>query len=159
MSRASRTAGKAGEALTQAALIRHGFRCIERVHTPWRVIRSAVGGVSRITGATPEQKVSGDFRAVGPMGRSVLVEAKFDAKDRILFSDLADHQIRALNEHHEAGGLSILSVVLHGRAHLLEWPVPGFGPGTSIRILGGRLELSGNKKGGPGTRDRPTPDR
>lgn len=140
--KAARSAGKVGEALTKAELIRNGYRFVERVHTPWKVVRRVENGRSRIVGAVPEEKVSGDFRAVAPGGRSVLVEAKFDGKDRVLWSDLEDHQIESLNDHRQAGGLSILSVVIGGRAWLLEWPVPDFGPGRSIRLSSDGLRVS-----------------
>lgn len=152
----SRTAGVVGEALTRAAMVRLGFTMIERVHTPWKVLRKpdpkAPGG-SRIVGAVPEEKVSGDFRAIWPVtwdnslvGVSVLVESKAREGDRVLWSDVEEHQRDALQRHHEAGGLSYLSVVLGGRATLMRWPIPGFGPGSSIRILGGEIAV-----GNPGS--------
>lgn len=153
----SRTSGVVGETLTRAAMVRMGFTMIERVHTPWKIIRktdpSAKGG-SRIIGAAPEEKVSGDFRAIWPVtwenslvGVSVLVESKL-RDDRIQWSDVEEHQRDALQRHHDAGGLSYLSVVLGGRgATLMRWPIPGFGPGSSIRILGGEI-AAGNPGSG-----------
>lgn len=150
----ARSAGKAGEALTKAALYAAGYRFIERVHTPWKVLRrpdpDAKGG-SRIVGAVPEDKVSGDFRAVDPRtGRSVLCEAKFDGEDRVIWSDLEEHQIAALNEHSRCGGESLFSAVIGGRAWLLRWPIQDFGPGCSIRLVDGELRIFGKGKGPPG---------
>lgn len=150
----SRTAGVVGETLTKAELVRLGFTMIERVHTPWKVLRKPdPKRGSRIVGAVPEEKVSGDFRAVWPftlenslVGVSVLVESKAREGDRVLWSDVEEHQRDALQRHHEAGGLSYLSVVLGGRATLMRWPIPGFGPGSSIRILGGEIAV-----GNPGS--------
>jgi hypothetical protein len=147
----SRTAGVVGEALTKAELVRHGYQCIEQVHTPFKIIR---GNHGEIKSAVPVEKVSGDFRAVWPvalegcakLGVSVLVESKARKGDRILWTDLEPHQRQALQEHVDAGGISLLSVVLEDRAVLMNWPVPGFGPGSSIRILGGVLRV-----GNPGT--------
>lgn len=141
----SRDIGVIGETLTRSALQIAGLAEIERVHTPFKIIRNSRG---QIINAVPEQKVSGDFRAVDPTnGKSVLVEAKTRSGDRVIWSDLEDHQVEALNGHVKAGAIALLSVVLEDKAILLEWPVPGFGPGVSLRILGGRLYVSGTKRG------------
>lgn len=138
-------AGEYGETLTLHALRRLGYLEIERVHTPFKIIRGSDG---KIINAVPVEAVSGDFRAIEPgTGRSVLVEAKFDSVDRVLWSDLESHQIAALDGHVKAGAVALLSVVLLDKAWVLQWPVSGFGPGRSIRILEGRLKLSGNGKG------------
>lgn len=111
-----------------------GLLMVERVHTPWRVQRTPAknGQPSRITGATQMEKVSGDWRAVMPGGKSVLVEVK--AVDHLTFSEFADHQVKALNDHLAAGGLSLIGWVFTGGDAVLVWPVPGFVPRTSLAI-------------------------
>ena len=141
----SRDIGAAGEQLTRFALQRAGLAEIERVHTPFRIHRNSAGKVENVS---PMEKVSGDFRAIDPeTGKSVLCEVKTRAGDRILWSDLEEHQVRALDAHAKHGAIALLSVVLSDKAILLRWPVSGFGKGKSIRILGGNLRLIGNGKG------------
>ena len=154
----SRDIGEAGETLVRHALQRLGMQRINRVHTPFKIIRindpRAPGG-SQIVNAVPQESVEGDFRCVDPTGKSVLVEVKtHTTTDRVVWSDFEDHQIEALNGHHLAGARALVAVVLHDRAQVLEWPIPGFGPGGSIRILEGKLYLTG-KKGGAPAKDAP----
>jgi hypothetical protein len=128
--KSSRDIGEGGEDLTRYALQRAGFVRIERVHTPFKIIRNSTG---QIVDAVPQEKVSGDFRAmVRGTGKSVLVETKTTSKASIPWSALKPHQIEALDGHRQDGGLSLLSVVLCDVAYLLHWPVAGFGPGESL---------------------------
>lgn len=127
----NRAQGANAEMLVRAELVRLGYRLVERVHTPWRIARDGKG---KIVGATPVERVSGDFRAVSGDGRSVLVEAK-SSPGRLRWSQLEAHQVRALNEHHEAGGISLLAWVdtETWEVKVWQWPIPGFGPRRSIR--------------------------
>lgn len=144
----ARSSGELGEDLTRKALASVGYTFIERVHTAWVVVRRVGPKTkkSRIVSAFPAEKVSGDFRAVDPKtGRSVLCEAKFDGGDRVVYSDLEKHQVKALDDHFNAGGESILSVVINNRAWLLRWPIADFKPGTSIRLQDGELIIGKGK--------------
>lgn len=125
----NRAVGQAAEWAVRHALAKAGYRCIERIETGWRVQRCP--RTHRIVGASPLAKVSGDFRAIEPGGRSVLVEVK--RRERITWSDLDDHQVQALNNHAEAGALALLAWVRpDGQVSLHHWPVPGFGPGKAL---------------------------
>jgi len=85
------------------------FCLVERVRVGWR-IRRGPGG--RILDAHPLEKVSGDWRAVAAGGRSVLMEVKCrPAAERLEWSDLEQHQHRALLAHATAGGLSLVAWV------------------------------------------------
>lgn len=113
----NRAAGAAAEQLVAAELIRIGYRFVERCHTPWRIARNAQG---RIVGATPMEKVSGDFRCLTEAGRSVLVEVKY-RPSRLVYSDLEPHQWAALQAHDAAGGLSLIAWVHQGGIRILQW--------------------------------------
>lgn len=154
--KASQELGEAGEKYCRALLVRHGLVEIERVHTPWKVVFKISHG-QRVPGAAwPVEKVSGDFIAMNPAnGKKVLVEAKStEAEDRIIYSRLDDHQVRALDATVKYGGESYLFVWIRGSGFLLSWPVPGFIAGKSLALVPpGNLVIGGarakKEKGSP----------
>ncbi len=113
--RVNKIRGDQAEAVVAYHLHRLGLLAISRHETGWRVQR--VGG--RIVSATPMGKVCGDFRAVVPGGRSVLVEVKRRAVLRL--SDFQPHSRKALDDHAQAGGLSLIAWVKpsHGVAFMV----------------------------------------
>ncbi len=133
-----RTAQKVGagaQAVVHQRLVAAGYLHVCPIETGWSVRRAfnARTGTSKIVGATPVRKVAGDFRAVqSGTGRSVLCETKW-RPDVLEWSDLETHQVANLNEHLAAGGISLLAWVSRAGATLYTWPVPGFGPGTSLK--------------------------
>lgn len=108
--KASQRTGRLGEALCELELKRQGYRMVEKVEAP----RTKTGIYLKTC--------SGDFRAVGPEGRSVLVECKW--RDRNLRpSDFQPHQIQSLIDHHAAGGISIIAHCQRdGGCRLMQWP-------------------------------------
>lgn len=127
----NRAEGKLGEDLVRRNLERVGYKMIERVHTPFTLIRRG----KSIVGAFPTEKVSGDFIAIQPMtGRKVLVEVKSRESGIFPWSILEDHQVRALSENHICGGISLLALVSNTRVKIHSWPVDGFGKGKSLKI-------------------------
>jgi hypothetical protein len=104
--RKNKIIGDHAEKVVAYHLHRIGLLAIVRLETGWRVQRA--GG--KIIGATPLAKVSGDFRAVVPGGRSVLVEVKRRA-GVLRVSDFQPHSREALAAHAEAGGLSLVAWV------------------------------------------------
>jgi hypothetical protein len=129
--RRNRRSGAWNEAAAQQALERLGFEMIERVETGFGVVRQG----KRIVSAYPLKKVAGDFRAVAPGGRSVLVEVKSRGRDTLRWSDFEPHQREALDRHRELGGLSLV-VWLPGSGDLivLRWPIPGLGDRRSLPL-------------------------
>lgn len=134
--RASQGAGADAEAIVRNRLIASGFKHVCRIETGFAKIR---GKWTRV------RKVAGDIRCVGEDGRSVLVEVKW-RPERLVFSDLENHQIDALNEHQYVGGMSLLAWCHRGGAELLYWSellLMGFGPGsyiTPILVATARVE-------------------
>ena len=114
------------------------FHRVHRIHTPFRIIRDSRG---KIVDAIPEEKVPGDFQAVTSDGKAVLVEVKSTMGDRIIWSDLADHQIEELDAHVALNAPGFLGVVIQMRPLLLPWPIEGFGPGGSIILRDGSFVL------------------
>lgn len=116
--------GKAGETVFCHMLNFMGCACVRRIETGWRVKR--VNG--RIVGASPMRAVAGDIAAViPPAGRSVLVECK-RRDGRLVWSDLEDHQHRALAAHAGNGGVSMLGWISGRGAYLLDYAeLIGFG--------------------------------
>ncbi len=134
MGQRSMAKGIVGQDVIMWRLRAIGVLMVERVHTPWRIERSRAkpGQPSRIIAAYPLEKVSGDFRGVLPGGKSVLVEVKRVA--HLTFGEFDKHQVDALNEHAQLGGLSLIGWVYEGGDAVLAWPVPGFGPRTSLSV-------------------------
>lgn len=129
MAKVSVSLGQGGELVTRSSLTRLGFEMIERVHTPWRIQRKG----KKIVGATPVERVSGDFIAIEPgTGKKVLVESKLRKGDRIRWSDLEKHQIEALDNNHALGGISLVSMTCDYGHCILRWPIEGFEPGKSL---------------------------
>lgn len=121
--------GAAAEFLVKRALERLGFGQLCRIETGWRVMR--VKGRMIVRG--PMAKVAGDWRAVGKNGQSVLVEVKHRA-EKLIYSDLESHQVRALDEHHALGGLSLLAWVHDQGAIIMRWPIPLLVPRSSLSV-------------------------
>lgn len=122
--------GEVAQDLFELRLRALGVLMVERIHTPWKVVRHPV--TRKIINAIQVQKVSGDFRGVLPGGRSVLVEVK--SCERLVFSVFADHQVRALDDHVQAGGLSLIGWKWSTGDALLEWPAYAFRPRASLSI-------------------------
>ena len=124
--RRSQAKGDTGERIARLALSALGLRQIERIYTgvvihEWM---SWLGhGVARISA---KYRVSADFRALTNEGRSVLVEVKA-RDDKLVWSDLKDHQRSALTEHHLANGLSLLVWITGSDVFVLRWPIDNFG--------------------------------
>lgn len=125
----SQAVGETGENMVHRTLIDCGFRLVEKVNTPWKVIWAN----KRVVSAFPVKKVSGDFRAVGPGGRSVLVEVKYREEGNLRFSDFQPHQHAALNEHADATAITMVAWVRGAEIKFYDWPIPGFGPGKSLK--------------------------
>lgn len=84
-------------------------------------------------------KVSGDFRAVEDhSGRSVLVESKACAGGRLPHGKFRRHQLDALEEHHQAGALSMVAWTDGDVLRLIPWTAfrnIGFEPRTSVEFV------------------------
>jgi hypothetical protein len=113
----------------------------------WRVVKWLKpyrGGSPGTAKVIPEgrQRFESDWRAIEPKtGRSVFVEVK-SREDKLLHSDLKEHQRALLDKHRENGGLSLVVWVSFAGVHVLEWPVEGFEEGTSLSVDRARdLEL------------------
>ncbi len=115
--RVNKIRGDHAEQLVLYRLRQMGFLAIVKLETGWRVKRAR----GRIIGATPLAKVTGDFRAVGGMGQSVLVETKRrDGKLRLC--DFAPHSRQALTDHADAGGASLIAwVSTRGEVVVFPW--------------------------------------
>lgn len=115
--------GNAAELVVINRLRYHGFAMVEPIHVGFR----NVGGRW-----VPGARVSGDIRAVGPGGRSVLCEVKV-RKGTLAYSALERHQVIALGDHYLAGGLSLLAWYCpgHGLA-IMPWHTLGLVAGSSL---------------------------
>lgn len=133
----NRAVGDQCEWIAKRAMAMLGVILLERVHTPWRIQRAMRHGRNVIVGATPMEKVSGDFRGVLPGGRSFLAESKH-REERLVHSDIEPHQRVALEAHAAAGGFSLVAwTVLEPVAvcYLLPWDLllaTGFRARTSL---------------------------
>ncbi len=130
MSRKEQSIGKQGQELAAASLRAVGVELVEQIGTPVRLIpHPKQTGYYRVIYG---DKVSGDHRGVLPGGRSVLAETKTILDRPLRWSDFREHQPGALSAHVDAGGISLVVWVNQYGAHVLQWPIVGFGPGKSI---------------------------
>lgn len=125
----SRALGKLGERLVRTRLRAIGLKRIQKIETGWRIHRDARG---KIVNATPIEKVQGDFTAIAPDGRSVLVEAKWREEDRLRYSDLKPHQREALDEQVKCNGIGLVAWAHPDGAMILLWPC--LEKGKALRI-------------------------
>jgi hypothetical protein len=117
--RASQAKGARGEDTVAAALVASGYRMVERISTPCKLVTH--GGAPRIVYVG---RVSGDYRAIlttsQGAGISVLVESKaYDG--RLPWSAFEDHQPVGLTEHEDLGGISLVAWVDRGEVRLIAW--------------------------------------
>ncbi len=116
--------GEEGQEWTTNILNQRGFHMVERIGTPAKKVNGRMIFL---------EKVSGDHRALGSGGRSVLVETKTRlSDDRLRYHFFEEHQREALQQHHELGGFSLVSWVSEHGIFLLRWPIPNFEPGLTI---------------------------
>jgi hypothetical protein len=130
MSKREQTIGRQGQELAASALRRVGVELVEEIGTPFHLIpHPRIAGYYRVIFG---EKVSGDHRGVLPGGRSVLAETKTITDRPLRWSDFREHQPGRLDAHAEAGGVSLVVWVNQYGAHVLHWPIMGFGPGKSV---------------------------
>lgn len=109
-----------------------GLRCVRKIGTPIKILTKRV-----ISGLTWHriawgEKVMGDTTALAPGGRGVLIETKTITDRNLQYSDLRKHQPGDLSRYADAEGIALLVWVHHSGVYVMEWPIPGFEPGTSI---------------------------
>lgn len=118
-----------------AALRSLGYRLVEKSEVPFGIRTGAGGKQERFA----RRRVSGDFRAVeAPSGRSVLVESKACDGGRLPHGKFRQHQLDALEEHHQAGALSLVAWTDGGVLRLIPWTAfrrVGFEAGTSVEFV------------------------
>jgi len=123
----SQRKGATGEDIARRALINLGFKCIVPIHTGMKQN-------PRTKKMYYSEAVTGDFHAVGNKGLSVLVEVKTHNEATLTYSFLKPHQHKDLGNHYIAGGLTYLIWVHDWIPYVIEWPILGFVPRTSISL-------------------------
>lgn len=141
--RAKQRQGAVGQSVATLALKTRGVCMPEEIATPVRLkpARKPVPGKQTPFFVTYGEKVSGDHRGILPGGRSVLAETKSMSGERLVYSDLREHQPERLSEHAEYGGLSLLIWASQYGTFVMEWTdllEYGFGPGKGIGIADAR---------------------
>jgi len=133
MTKQQDTVGKIGQKRAARALQRLGVHQVEKIGTPAKYIPFSKEhpGVYHVIFS---EKVAGDHRGILPGGRSVLAEVKTILERPLRYSDLREEQPAALQEHADNGGLTLLIWVHVTGVYIMQWPVPGFGPGKSIKL-------------------------
>lgn len=131
MSKYEQETGKHGEQTARSVLDGLGLEFIEKIGTPVKTltVRGAPKGLYKVIWG---ERVAGDHRAMFPNGRSVLIEVKTILDRNLVWSDLRDHQPMKLQQHADFNGLSLLVWVHDFGVYVMQFPVPGFGPGKGI---------------------------
>lgn len=124
--------GKAGQNIAASALRRLGILRVQKIGTPVKIIPRGKYGNQITYQVIWGEKVAGDHHGILPGGRSVLAETKTILDRNLRWSDLLEHQPEELSGHAADGGLSLLVWVHSSGVYVMQWPVPGFGPGGSI---------------------------
>jgi hypothetical protein len=108
--------GNAGEEAAAAALRRIGVLMVEEIGTPFVVTNRKGTWVKGFW----KTKVSGDLRGHTRKGTSVLAEVKTIFDRNLRWSDLDDHQNRALEEHSKYA-ISLLIWINETGPHVMNW--------------------------------------
>jgi len=125
--------GTACEKIIMNVLQSRGACQVQEIETGWRKVRKQVKGKWTEL-IIPKKKVAGDIRAVlPPDGRSILVEVK-NRPEKLLYSNLESHQHQRLKEHDLFGAISLLAWIFTGGLSIMQYPIEGFNPCTSISI-------------------------
>jgi len=132
MARAQAKLGKAGEEHAMRAVEALGVEMVERIGTPFKIIKTKIIYNSTWYQIVWGEKVSGDTRGILPGGRAVLIETKTILDRNLRWSDLRPHQPGRLSQHAELGGWSLLVWVHSTGIYILEWPISDFYHGKSI---------------------------
>lgn len=133
--RRSQRSGSVGESIGAMTLRLKGLKMVADMPTPIKIIGNKKIGGQHWVRVVYSARVYGDISAIVPeTGQRVLCEVKTYSGDRLRFSALKPHQVAALNENHENGGLSILIWVSDYGVCCMQWPVPGFMPRKSLSI-------------------------
>lgn len=134
--------GEEAEDRVKRELEEHGFLMVEKIETGYKVVYEN----GKVTGAWPNRKVTGDYTAIVPdgSGRFVICEVK-SKPEKLIFSALQEQQVKALNQAHELGAISLLAWhnTKTDTLYIMRWPVFGkfkrnkppcfFGSGMSIK--------------------------
>lgn len=120
----SATRGNLWEGIVKNHLVFMGLKHVRKIETGMMCIGNRW---------IHSKKVDGDFTAIGPGGRMVLVEVKA-YPDRLKHSALKPHQIKNLDDVVACGGISLLAWcnTKTRKVHMLPWPIEGFGPRTAL---------------------------
>ena len=144
MGRKSQSLGAGGERLASSRLYGIGVDMVEKIGTPVKLMalsprvmaslrRMRVHG--NIYSVVFGERVSGDHRGIiAGTGQSVLAESKTILDRNLRWSDLRPHQPDRLDQHRTYGGISLLVWITSNGVYVMEWPIPGFGPGKSITL-------------------------
>ena len=114
-----------------------GVKQVEKIEVPWRFEKDAAGNITKRFAL---RRIEGDFTGILPVtindrrvGVRVLMECKKRTGDRIQYSEIKAHQLRALNETHQNGGIALLGWDDGVNRYIMRWPIPGFKKRTSIK--------------------------
>jgi len=133
--------GAAGEDVAATVLWQLGLVRIRRIESAWTVIRW-LDAAKHIAIVFPSKKVDGDFTAMTPEGKGVLIEVKTVDDRNLRWSDFKDHQIEALDDHSQYSLALVVFVFRPSPGYaILEWPISGFKKGKGLSIERA-LELS-----------------
>ena len=98
-----------------------GTACIIKTPEPFAVFSRTKDGL--FTGRFTAAKAQPDFQGILSGGKSIIFEAKFTSKDRILQSVITQTQASILDEHLALGGLCFVAVSIEDRYFFVPWNI------------------------------------
>ncbi len=120
--------GEIAQGVVRNRLVAMGVAFVQPIHAGWRIARKG----ARIIGASPLEKVAGDFWGILPDGRALLCEVKA-RQDVLAYDDLEPHQHRALASIRAAGGVPVVAWAVSGVAvWFLDYPIAGWVKGKPL---------------------------
>jgi len=135
MAKISQRKGKKGEEWARKDLTRLGVLCVSPRATPFRIIATKPG--SQWVRIIRSEKVSGDLDGHRSDGVHILAEVKTTNGGNLTWSLLTkhgEHQAENLDRHARHAIALVVWVRLPDEIFILDWPIPGFGPGRGGSI-------------------------
>ena len=134
--KANRLSGQASEQLALYAMKAIGLKAIFKLVNEWIPLRDKTG---KLVSSKPGVKRPGDFMALTPDARGVLIEVKSatsrkrkDGTPTLPYSRIEPHQHDRLAEFANAGGLSLIAWTSKGEVRFYQYPNPYFYEGKAI---------------------------
>jgi len=137
--------GKKGQAIALTEMRRIGFLECQEIATPVVYVRTRLIDQIPYHQVAYKERVNGDITAFLPNGVGVVCEVKTKTDGNLTWSIMqkhGEHQATNLDRISKIGVALVAWVCAVDECYLLQWPIPGFGPGRDSISIEDAAKLS-----------------